>query len=602
MVQYSLGSTIQSVLRDCASGNRNRFLLMENHYPALFGELLVILIGSLISVVSFQRLRLPDTLAYLFTGAMIGPYGLAWVSDTADIRFLSELGLVFLLFELGLEFSLPRLLHLGRAIFGLGSLQVAGTITVFAAIAHFIAGLPLSSALAVAGALSLSSTAIVVRELRRHNLTNRHHAQLAIGVLIFQDLAAVIGLILIQAFGGEHQETLSRQMFETAEKGAVLVIVLLAVGKWVLPRVFHEIAKTRSEEIFVLTVLVIILLSAWMTQFFGLSMALGAFLTGVMLGESEFRHQVELDIRPFKEILMGLFFASVGMQLNLQLFTSLNAGLIVLGGIILLVTTKAILVTLFTMLFGETLTSGAKTGLILAQASEFGFALVILARNLGVLDEELSSHVLMIALGTMVVAPWLVRYSFEISQLLARLAGQRISPRDREFSRISPHLTDHVILAGYGRVGQIIGKFLQANDVPFIALDTDAQVVKQARNAGHPIIYGSCQRVELLKRCHMERARLAVLTFKSLDDACRVVAQIRSLGYQCPIVVRTQHLGDYAELLAAGANHVIPEMLESSLLMASEVLNLLGLPKAVVDEQILTERNLHASRRTPMPP
>ncbi len=575
---------------------------MENHYPALFGELLVILLGSLISVVVFQRLRLPDTLAYLFTGALIGPYGLAWVNDTTDIRFLSELGLVFLLFELGLEFSLPRLLRLGRAVFGLGSLQVGGTIAVFAIATYYMAGLSLSSALAIAGALSLSSTAIVIRELRRHNLTNRHHAQLAIGVLIFQDLAAVIGLILIQAFGGEHSQPLSRQMLETVEKGAVLVLLLIAVGKWVLPRAFHEIAKARSEEVFVLTVLVIILLSAWLTHFFGLSMALGAFLTGVMLGESEFRHQVELDIRPLKDILMGLFFASVGMQLNLSLFGSLSAGLIVLSGVVVLVATKAILVTVFTMMFGETFTSGAKTGLILAQASEFGFALLILARNLGVLHEELSSHVLMIALGSMVVAPWLVRYSFEISQFLARLAGQTISPRDREFSRISPHLTNHVILAGYGRVGQIIGKFLRENDVPFIALDTDAQVVKQARNAGDPIVYGSCQRVELLKRCHMERARLAILTFKSINDACRVVAQIRSLGYQCPIVVRTQHLGDYADLLAAGANHVIPEMLESSLMMASEVLTLLGFPKTVVDEQILAERYLHAPGGMQSPP
>lgn len=568
---------------------------MEHHYPDLFGELLVIFIGSLISVVVFQRLRLPDTLAYLFTGALIGPFGLAWIKDTADIKFLSELGLVFLLFELGLEFSLPRLMSLGRAVFGLGSMQVGGTILVFGAINYFRIGLSWQSALAVAGALSLSSTAVVVRELKTYNLTNRHHAQLAIGVLIFQDLAAVIGLILIQAFGGDHSNSLPQQMLVTLEKGTLLVLLLLGAGKWLLPPVFHEIAKTRSEEVFVLTVLVVILLSAWVTNAFGLSMALGAFLTGVMLGENEFRHQVELDIRPFKDILMGLFFASVGMQLNFGLLADASAARVVVLGILLLVVIKTLLTTLFAMLLGESMTTGTKTGLILAQASEFGFALIILSRELGVISNELSSHVLIIALGSIVLAPWLVRYSFEISQFLARLAGQSVSPRDREFSRVSPHLTDHVILAGYGRVGQLIGKFLRANDVPFIALDTDAQVVKQARLAGDLIIYGSCQRVELLKRCHMERARLAILTFKSLKDACRVVAQIRALGYKCPIVVRTQHEGNYAELLAAGANYVIPEMLESSLMMAAEVMTLLGFPKAVVDEQVLAERNLHKS-------
>lgn len=566
---------------------------MENHNPALFGELLLIFVGSLFSVVIFRRLRLPETLAYLFTGALIGPYGLEWVKDSSDIKFLSQLGLVFLLFELGLEFSLPRLLSLGRAVFGLGSLQVGGTILVFAALAYYRVAVPWQAALAVGGALSLSSTAVVVRELRAHNLTNRHHAQLAIGVLIFQDLAAIIGLILVQAFGGGLGNSLTEQMLLVLEKGTVLVLLLLAVGKWILPPVFHEIAKTRSEEVFVLTVLVIILLSAWLTSAFGLSMALGAFLTGVMLGENEFRHQVELDIRPFKDILMGLFFASVGMQLNFALLADAETAWHVAFGILLLVGIKTLLTTLFAMLLGESLTSGAKTGLILAQASEFGFALIILSRDLGVVSPVVSSHVLMIALGSMVLAPWLIRYNFEISQALAHLTGQKVSPRDREFSRISPHMMDHVILAGYGRVGQLIGKFLRANDVPFIALDTDAQVVKQARLAGDPIIYGSCQRVELLKRCHMERARLAILTFKSLSDACRVVKQIRALGYNCPIVVRTRHEGNYAELLAAGANYVVPEMLESSLMIAAEVLTLLGFPKVIVDQQVLAERDLH---------
>lgn len=568
---------------------------MENHYPALFGELLVIFIGSLISVVMFQRLRLPDTLAYLFTGAVIGPFGFGWVKETLDIKFLSELGLVFLLFELGLEFSLPRLMTLGRAVFVLAVLQVGGTIGVFGAISYFRIGLSWQASLAIAGALSLSSTAIVVRELRARNLTNRHHAQLAIGVLIFQDLAAVIGLILIQAFGGAHSHSLPQQMLAVLEKGTLLILLLLGVGKWILPPVFHEVAKTRSEEVFVLTVLVIILMSAWVTSTFGLSMALGAFLTGVMLGENEFRHQVELDIRPFKDILMGLFFASVGMQLNFGLIAEEpSAAPFILLAILLLVLIKALLTTLFAMLLGESMTTGAKTGLILSQAGEFGFALIILSRDLSVISDELSSHVLIIALGSIVLAPGLIRYSFEISQLLARLAGQSVSPRDREFSRVSPHLSDHVILAGYGRVGQRIGKFLRANDVPFIALDTDAQVVKQARADGNLIVYGSCQRVELLRRCHMERARLAILTFKSLKDACRVVAHIRALGYKCPIVVRTQHEGNYAELLAAGANYVIPEMLESSLMMAAEVLTLLGFPKSVVDEQILAERDLHS--------
>ena len=565
---------------------------MEHQYPALFSELLVVFVASLVSVVVFQRLRLPDTLAYLFAGGMIGPFGLGWVADSSDIKFLSELGLVFLLFELGLEFSLPRLMSIGRSVFGLGSLQVGGTLAVLGAIAYWQAGLSWHSALVIAGALSLSSTALVVRELRHGNLTHRHHAQLAISVLIFQDLAAIIGLILVQAFGTENALPLADQILETVEKGVVLVAILLSAGKWVLPHIFREVTRTQSEEVFVLSVVVIILLSAWLTSTFGLSMALGAFLTGVMLGENEYRHQVELDIRPFKDILMGLFFVSVGMQIDFSLLGNPTAYTVLLG-VVLLIVLKATVTTLASMLLGEPITTSLKTGIILAQASEFGFALLILARELGVITPDLASRILLIALGSLIVAPFMVRYSFEISQLFVRLIPGSQSPREREFSRIPPNLTDHVILAGYGRVGQMIGKLLTANGIPFIAMDTDPHLVKRARSTGASVIYGSCHRLDLLKRCHMERARLAILTFKSLEDAKRVVSEIRSRGYKCPIMVRTEHEGNYADLLAAGANHVVPEMLESSLVMSAEALLLLGFPKAAVDEQIAAER--HAS-------
>ena len=569
--------------------------MMEGEQPALFGELLLVLIGSLVCVVLFQRLRLPDILAYLLAGALIGPYGLRWVLDSENIRFLSGFGLVFLLFELGLEFSLPRLLSLGRAVFGLGTLQVALTIGLIASVLFLGVGQPLTASLVIAGALALSSTAIVVRELQTLKLINRHHAQLAVGVLIFQDLAAVIGLILVSAFAGHSDLSLYEQIAWMMGKGILLVALLLSIGKWALPHVFHEIARTRSDEVFVLTVLVITLLSAWLTSVFGLSMALGAFLTGVMLGESEFRHRVEVDIRPFRDVLMGLFFASIGMQIDLGLLV--DYGWTVLIGTLLLVILKSAIVVAAAMLIGENFTTATKTGVILAQAGEFGFALMSLGLGLKVVPAEIGAVVLLIAVGTIALTPWLIRYSFEVTQLLAKLTGQATSPRERELGRIPPQLTDHVILAGYGRVGQMLAKFLLANGIPFIALDTDSQLVKRGRAAGHPVIYGSCERVELLKRCHIERARLAILTFKSLREARRVMSHIRGLGYTVPIIVRTQHDGDYADLIRAGADHVVPEMLESSLIMVADTLTLLGFPKAMVDEQIEAERKAHADMR-----
>jgi CPA2 family monovalent cation:H+ antiporter-2 len=361
--------------------------------------------------------------------------------------------------------------------------------------------------------------------------------------------------------------------------------------------VFREVTRTQSEEVFVLSVVVIILLSAWLTNSFGLSMALGAFLTGIMLGENEFRHQVELDIRPFKDILMGLFFASVGMQIDYSLLAGAQAPAVLLG-IALLILVKASVTAIGSMVLGEPMTTALKTGIILAQASEFGFAMLIVARDLGVIGPELASQVLLIALGSLVIAPFAIRYNFELAQLLVRLAPGSQSPREREISRIPPNLNDHVILAGYGRVGQMIGKLLTANGIPFIAMDTDPHLVKRARTSGTSIIYGSCQRLDLLKRCHVERARLAILTFRSLEDAKRVVTQIRQLGYRCPIMVRTESEGNYSELLAAGANHVVPEMLESSLMMSAEALLLLGLPKVTVDEQIAAERQASIEQST----
>lgn len=570
-------------------------VVMEGNQPALFGQLLLVLIGSLVCVVLFQRLRLPDILAYLLTGALVGPYGLRWVLDSEDIRFLSGFGLVFLLFELGLEFSLPRLLSLGRAVFGLGSLQVALTIALIGGVLHFWVGQPLTASLVIAGALTLSSTAIVVRELQTLRLINRHHAQLAVGVLIFQDLAAVVGLILISAFVGHRDLALYEQIAWMVGKGILLVALLMSLGKWVLPHMFHEIARARSDEVFVLSVLVITLMSAWLTSVFGLSMALGAFLTGVMLGESEFRHRVEVDIRPFKDVLMGLFFASIGMQIDLGLLTTY--GWTVLGGTLLLMFIKSTVVVAAAMLIGENFTTATKAGVMLAQAGEFSFALLSLGLSLKVVSGEIGAVVLLIAVGSIALAPWLIRYSFEVTQLLARLSRQAVTPRERELDRIPPQLADHVILAGYGRVGQMLAKFLLANGIPFIALDTDSQLVKRGRAAGHPVIYGSCERVELLKRCHIERARLAILTFKSLQEARRVMSHIRGLGCSVPIIVRTQHDADYADLIRAGADHVVPEMLESSLIMVADTLILLGFPKDMVDEQIEAERKAHVAVR-----
>ncbi|MDV3240589.1 MAG: cation:proton antiporter [Methylocaldum sp.] len=563
--------------------------------PAFFLELLVILTSSLVSVVVFRRFRIPDILAYLFAGAVIGPYALGLVKDDANIRLFSDLGVTFLLFDLGLEFSLPRLLALRRSVFGLGVLQLTLTIAVMSGVLIWFGGYSSAASLVIAGALTVSSTAIIVRELNELRLINRHHAQLSISVSILQDLAAVILLILIPALAVTPDQPVYRQIAWTLGSSLLLGGFLLGVARWVLPHVFYEITKIQSEEIFVLTTLVIVLLSGWLMSAFGLSMALGAFIIGVMLGESEFRHQVEMSIRPFRDILMGLFFASLGMKLDIGLLSGEWSMLLI--GTALVVLGKWAITVASALIVGESFPTACKAGLLLAQVSEFGFALIALATEVGILATDTSSRVLLIAWATMVLSPVLIRYNFEISEALAGMAGQRFSARDRESEHVPPDLSDHVILAGYGRVGQMIGRFLRTNQISFIAMDIDSEQVKKGRKDGELVIYGSCERIELLERCHIARARLAILTFKSLKEAQRAVSKIRSSGYALPIIVRTQHHSDYTGLIMAGANHVVPEMFEASLLIAAEVLTMLGFSKGEVEEQIDAERKRHRHLR-----
>jgi CPA2 family monovalent cation:H+ antiporter-2 len=564
--------------------------MVEWQQPAFFFELLVILTGSLVGVIIGRRLRLPDIVAYLLVGALIGPHALGWVKEDENIRFFSDLGVAFLLFELGLEFSLSKLLGLGRSMFGLGVLQVALTMALLTGLLYGL-GHPLVTAWVTAGALALSSTAIAVQELRQLKLTHRHHAQLALGVLIFQDIAAVLLLIVVPALGGVNDLPLYEQLGWVLAKSLLLMGILLATARWVLPRIFREVAAAESEEIFILTTVVIVLASGLLTRGFGLSMAFGAFSVGVMLGESEFRHQVEMDVRPFRHMLMGLFFVGIGMKLDMHLVEWEWPTL--LAGTLLLVLLKSMVATVSALVVGESFASAGKAALILASAGEFGFALIALATEVGVVSPAISSQVLLAALGSMALSPLLIRYNFEITDAIVQLFGRKRSAREKEMDRIPEHLSDHVILAGYGRVGEMVAGFLRANGIPFIALDVDTDRVKRGRAAGDMVIYGSCGRIELLQRCHIDRARLAILTFRSLKEAQRVVGHIRALGYRLPILVRTQHHHDCVGLVNAGADHVVPEMFESSLLIAAEVLAMLGLARDEIARQVDDERERH---------
>lgn len=548
-----------------------------------FEQLLIILGVALVAALAFSRLRLPSIAAYIMAGVVIGPYLLGWIADPRQFSLIAEFGVVFLLFSLGLEFSLPRMLALKRLVFGLGGAQVLLTTVVFAT-AVFVWGAAIEAAIIIAGALALSSTAIVTRELGSLQRFDARYAQLSIAVLLFQDLIAVVFLILVPVLAGHHQEAVALQLGWALLKGLVLLVALMSIGKWVLPLVYHEVANTRSDEVFVLTTLVIALLAAWLTHSFGLSLALGGFVIGMMLGEGPFKHQIDTEIRPFKDVLLGLFFVTVGMAVDLTVVVEHWWRILVFTLVLLVL--NVIIVTSLARILGERKGAALRVGITLAQAGEFGLALLVIGVMNQVIPPDQGSFIMTIAVLSMLVSPFLIR---RVDWLAERVLDYwPESSRGPHETAAQPQLydSDHVIIGGFGRVGQTVAHLLRNNQLPYIAIDSDARVVRQRRLEGDNVVFGDCANVGFLEQCHFDKARLAILTFRSPETAKRTIARIRDRGLQTPIIVRCRENMDFEELISLGADHVIPEMLEASLLIGTQVLSFLDVEPGEINRQI----------------
>ncbi len=553
-----------------------------------FNQLLIIFSVSVFAIALFHRLRIPDTLAYLMVGIVLGPTATGIIDTNFDITLLAEMGVVFLLFSLGLEFSLANVFAMRRIVFGLGGLQVM-ICTVLIGFCGVALGFSPVGTLVMAAGLSLSSTAIVSKELTRRNELRTGHGQLTIGTLIFQDIAAVFFLILIPAMAGVGNHSLMMSLLISLGKGLGFVVFMLLLGHWVLPRMFHEIARTKSEELFVLSAIVVCLVAAWMTHLLELSMALGGFVGGMMLGESHYRHQIETDIRPFRDILLGLFFVSVGLMLDLDLFIQKwPMILIATAGLILF---KATMITMVASFIQRNQEHAIRTGFCLAQSGEFCFALVALAGQYDLLETEISSMILSITIMSMAVTPLLIRYSGTIAH---KIMGEKqtIEPR-KAIDAISQQTSDvnkHILILGYGRVGQIISRFLREDNLPYIAIDDDPIHVREATRAGEPVFFGDCRRTELLHAAGLKRARMVVICIDSVQAAQDTLNGIRSANKTIPVLVRTRDDSRMEELKRNGATEVVPEVLESSLLIVSHVLTMLGQPQPSIAARIQSVR------------
>ena len=540
-------------------------------------SILILLAAAVLVVAALKRVKLPTVIAYLATGFIVGPHGLGWIADTEDTRGLAEFGVVFLLFTLGLEFSLPRLIVMRKAVLVLGGLQVLLT-TAGTACTAWLLGVKLPVAIVIGGAFAMSSTAIVVKQLAEQNELNLRHGRLTIAVLLFQDLAVIPFLILIPGLTHGIGSELAGALLLTFGKGALAVIVILAFGRWLLRPLFHQIATARSAELFTLAVLLFVLVDSWGTAALGLSLALGAFLAGMMLAETEYRHQVEADIRPFRDILLGLFFITVGMLINPR--TIVSHWWLLLLSVLLLMVFKTVLVGVLTRLLGSDRATSLRTALVLNQGGEFGFALLALGLAQAVIRAPVAEFGLAVIVISMLVSPLLIRFNGALAAWLFP-RDESAENHDRlqhDIAQQQLHLQDHVVIVGYGRVGQNVARFLEPEGFQFVALDLDPMRVKQAREAGDPVYYGDGTNPAVLKAAGVEQARALVISYFRIPVILKILAHVKELRPDLPVLVRTRDDAELEKLMQAGATEVIPETMESSLMVAAHLLQLLGVP------------------------
>jgi monovalent cation:H+ antiporter-2, CPA2 family len=560
---------------------------------------LLYLLAAVLGVVACRSLKLPPILGYLVVGALIGPNALALGGHSLAVRHLGEFGVVFLMFVIGLEFNISKLRAMRAHVFGLGLFQVVFTIVLvtfgsllLSALAPGLWHMGWQTALALAGAVTMSSTAIVVKLMAERLELETEHGKRVMGVLLFQDLAVVPLLVLIPALGSP-PEQLFRELAIAGLKAAVLITVLLAGGQRVMRWWLTLVARRKSEELFVLNLLFVTLGLAWLTELAGLSMALGAFIAGMLISETEYKHQVETDIRPFHDVLLGLFFITVGMMLDWRPVAD-HAGLV-----LLLVTVpvlfKLLLVTALTRGLGASMGVSVRTGLYLAQAGEFGFVLLALAHDNRLIDPALLNPILASMVLSMLAAPFIIGWANAIVMKLVASEWLQQSLQMTTIARKSINANKHVIICGYGRCGQNLARMLEREGIPYIALDLDPDRVRQAAAAGDSVVFGDAARLQALAAAGLARASAVVVTYLDVAGAMKVLALTRGHAPQVPVIVRTQDDHELEKLQAAGATEVVPEALEGSLMLASHALALVGVPMRRVIRIVQDQRDARYS-------
>ncbi|WP_051453274.1 cation:proton antiporter domain-containing protein [Dechloromonas agitata] len=523
------------------------------------------------AVVVFRRFNLPPVLGYLFVGSVIGPHALNLMDDIHRAESLAEFGVVFLMFSIGLEFSLPKLFAMKRIVFGLGLLQVAVTMALVAGLVMLF-GVSWQIGIALGGVFAMSSTAVITKLLAERMQLDSAHGREIMGVLLFQDLAVVPLLVIIPSLT-QPPEKLAVLLAIALAKAVVVLALILVFGQRLMRKWFHFVARAKSSEVFILNVLLITLSLATITELAGLSLALGAFVAGMLISETEYKFQVEEDIKPFRDVLMGLFFVTIGVKLDMHILLGLwwQVLLALLGLLVI----KALIVGLMSWRLGASPGNAIRSALWLCAGGEFGF---VLLGEIVRLPREIQQVALTVLVLSMLIAPFIVQYS---ERIVVRFVASEWLMRSMQLTKIAAQsmgAEKHAILCGFGRNGQYLARFLAQEDINYVALDLDPDRVRDASAGGENVVYGDAGRKEALMAAGLMRASVVIVTISDTALAEKVLHHVQELRHDLPVVVRTFDERDMERLTRAGAAEVVPEALEASLMLASHALVLVGVP------------------------
>lgn len=550
----------------------------------LLQDLLLLLVASVPIAFLFNRLRLPTIAGFMITGILIGPYGLRLIKDAHAIEALAEIGVVLLLFTIGLEFSLRRIAGMKRLVLLGGGLQVLLTALLVSGVAYFL-GRPVNQSIFFGFLFALSSTAIVLKSYADRAEIDAPHGRAGVGILLFQDLSIVLMMLMIPVLGGGEGSSPARIALTLGAAIAAIAAIILT-ARFVVPSLLYHIVKLRSPEVFIIFVVLMILGTAWLTAQFGLSLALGAFIAGMVLSESEYSHQIVADVLPFRDVFNSVFFVSIGMLLSVSALVADFP--VVLAWVLALIIGKTLLVLAVVRLLGYSLRVATMTGMGLAQVGEFSFILAKAGLPQALLSDLDYRRFLAASIISMIATPFLIKAAPRVAYALQSLfsSGSALEPTVTGFDPAEPDLRGHVIVVGYGLNGRNLAKVLKRVKVPYLVLELNAEVVREASAQGERIIYGEATRKEVLHHVGLERARILVLAISDPTATRHTVWQARQMNPDIHIIVRTRYMSELTDLRQLGADEVIPEEFETSIEIFSRVLREYGIARHVIQRQV----------------